>query len=109
MLRASASAFGYEVDVRSVVDRSVSSGVPGGDELLDLVDAVMRGGDAAHERQAVVAALDEPSLFDAATVHGNFQMMNRVAEASGIPVSPQAVERHAGLIEMLGIGGFRTH
>lgn len=109
MLRASASEFGYDVDVRSVVDRSVGTGIPGGDELLDFVDAVLGGGDADAARAAVVDALDGPSLFDAATVHGNFQMMNRVAEASGIQIPPQAVERSGDVIELLGIGSFQKH
>lgn len=109
MLRASASAFGYELDVRSVVDRSVPTGVPGGDALLDFVDAVFGVGDGDTARQAVIDALDGPSLFDAATVLGNFQMMNRVAEGSGIPVAPQAVERSAEMIEFLGIGRFLKH
>lgn len=109
MLRASASTFGYDLDVRSVVDRSVPTGVPGGNSLLDFVDAVVGDGDADTARQAVIETLDGPSLFDAATVLGNFQMMNRVAECSGIPVAPQAIERSAEMIELLGIGHFRKH
>ena len=106
MLRASASAFEYDLDVRSVADPSVPTGIPGGNELLRFVDAVMLGGDADAARGAVVDALDGPSLFDAATVMGNFEMMNRVAEGSGIPIAQQAIDRNAETIETLGIGHF---
>jgi hypothetical protein len=106
MLRASASAFGYDLDLRSVADPSIPTGIPGGNELLRFVDAVLGGGDADAARTAVVDALDGPSLFDAATVLGNFEMMNRVAEGSGIPIPRQSIDRNAETIEMLGIGRF---
>ena len=104
MLRASAVAFGYDLDLRAVADPSIPTGVPAGSELLEFVDAVFGHGDAPAARQAVIHALDGPSLFDAATVLGNFEMMNRAAEASGIPVAPQAIDRSADVIETLGIG-----
>ena len=107
MLRASADRFGYDLDERVIADPSLPVGIPGGTELLRLVDAVLLDREAATARADVVEALDEASLVDAAAVLGNFEMMNRVAEASGIPVSQQAVDRNAGLVEALGIGGFR--
>ena len=109
MLRASASAFGYDLDVSAIADPTIPVGVPGGSELLLFVDAVKTGGDADAARSAVLEALDGPSLFDAATVLGNFEMMNRVAEASGIPVAQQSVDRNAELIERLGISHFQKH
>jgi hypothetical protein len=68
----------------------------------------MEGSDelADRARVRVVEALGEASLFDAATVYGNFSMMNRVAEATGIPISPLAIERQRDMVEMLGLDRF---
>ncbi len=111
MLRASASAFDYELTIDAVIDPSIPSGVPGGNELLRFVDAVLGVGDrsADEARADLTDALDEHSLLDAATVFGNFEMMNRVAEASGIPIPQQGIDRNAELIEQLGIDSFRKH
>jgi hypothetical protein len=109
MLRASAGAFGYDLDLRSLADPSIPTGIPGGNELLLFVDAVLLGGDTDAARQAVVDALDGPSLVDAASVLGNFEMMNRVAEGSGIPIAQQVIDRNTELIETLGIGHFVKH
>jgi hypothetical protein len=106
MLRASAVAFGYDLDLRAVADPSIPTGIPGGNELLHFVDAVLLAGDADAARLDVIDVLDAPSLFDAAAVFGNFEMMNRVAEGSGIPIAKQSIDRNAELIEMLDIGHF---
>ena len=107
-LRASAQAFEYPVDIRAIRDPSVAVGVPGGGELIAFVDAVMEGSDelADRARERLVDALGEASLFDAATVYGNFAMMNRVAEATGIPISPVAIERERDMVEMLELDRF---
>ena len=111
MLRASASAFEYDLNIDAVVDPSQPTGIPGGTEILQFVDAVLEVGDrsADEARADLVEALDEPSLLDAASVFGNFEMMNRVAEASGIPIAQQSIDRNADLIEQLGISSFLKH
>ncbi len=110
-LRASASAFEYPLDIRAIADPSVAIGVPGGDALIGFVDAVMGvSGESPHAaRERVIDELDGASLFDAATVHGNFEMMNRVAEVSGIPIPRQSIDRNRDVIERLDIGGFIKH
>ncbi len=87
------------------MDDSVDIGVRGGGELILLVDAFASGTDSDKEsaRQAVIDALDPESFFDSATVFGNFEMMNRVAEGTGIPVPSQAVEREAEMMKALGL------
>lgn len=104
MLRESASAFAYDLDLAAVADPSIPIGIPGGTELMAFVDAVIGGGDVSRAHAAVLDALGPEALFDAAAVIGNFQMMNRVAEVSGITVPPQAIDREAGTIEVLGLG-----
>ena len=107
-LRASASAFEYPLDIRAIADPSVAIGVPGGDALIGFVDAVMgvSGESPQAARERVIDELDGASLFDAATVHGNFEMMNRVAEATGIPIPQQSIDRERETVEALGLDRF---
>lgn len=111
MLRESSIAFGYALDIRAIADDSYESGVPGGDVLLPFVDSVMAGSDEDRRaaRAAIVDALGTESLVDAAAVHGNFQMMNRVAEGTGIPTPGASIQREWEMIEALGLNGFHKH
>lgn len=108
MLSSSAIAYGYDLDVAAIGDPSVPIGIPGGQELLFFVDAVMTGtpNDLEGAQSAIINVLGPESLVDAAAVLGNFEMMNRVAEGSGIPVSVQAIERLSDTIEKLGLNSF---
>lgn len=107
-LRESARAFEYDLDIRGIADPDIDTGVPGGRELIGFVDAVMgiSGEDPDQARRRVIGTLDEPSLFDAATVYGNFEMMNRVAEATGIPVPAARMEQERETVETLGLDRF---
>jgi hypothetical protein len=106
MLRASVEQLGTEVDLRAVTDRSVDPLLPGGAALLDLVDASLGDGDLAAARAEVLAELGGAALVDAAAVHGNFEMMNRIADGTGIPVGKGGRVRNAELIETLGLHRF---
>lgn len=108
MLSSSAIAFGYELNVAALHDPDLPSGIPGGSQLLTLVDTVICGDLVGLENAqiAVIDKLNAESLVDAAGVFGNFEMMNRVAEGSGIPIAPQAVERMSAVVDALGIGDF---
>ena len=108
MLSSSAIAYGYDLDVAAISDPSVPIGIPGGQELLFFVDAVMTEtpNDLEGAQSAIINVLGPESLVDAAAVLGNFEMMNRVAEGSGIPVSVQAIERLSDTIEKLGLNSF---
>lgn len=107
-LRASAQAFDYPLDIRAIADPSIEIGVPGGAALISFVDAVMgvSGESPDDARQRVLDELDGPSLFDASTVYGNFEMMNRVAEATGIPIPQQSIDRERETVEALGLDRF---
>ena len=111
MLRESSIAFDYNLDIRAIADDSFDSGVSGGDVILPFVDAVMTGSDSDQQaaRQAISDALGAESLVDAAAVHANFQMMNRVAEGTGIPVPGAGIEREAHIVEILGLDSFYKH
>lgn len=88
-----------------MADPSLDVGVPGGLSLIGLVDAYLLGDDGDREpaRKRLTDELGDEGLVDAAAVFGNFEMMNRVAEGTGISVPPQAVEREAEMMRNLGL------
>ena len=110
MLRESAKAFEYELEMEAIRDPSIDIGVPGGNLLLRLVDAVLTNSEPLVQvHDAIIEELGPESLVDAATVFGNFEMMNRVADASGIPIPAAGIEREKSLVELLDLSGFLRH
>jgi hypothetical protein len=57
--------------------------------------------DLTDAQAAIIDILGPESLVDAASVFGNFQMMNRVAEGSGIAIPQQAIDREAEVVTKL--------
>jgi hypothetical protein len=108
MLSSSATAYSYDLNVAAIRDPSLPTGVPGGTELLRFVDAIITRSpdDVVVAQESIIEVLDPESLVDAASVFGNFEMMNRVAEGSGIQVPPQAVERMKDTMDELGMVTF---
>jgi len=109
MLRASIEAIGAEVDVRAIADPSVDSLVDGGALLLGFVDAVSAGeqrvrGTAAA---ALAAGLGDAALVDAAGAIGTFAMMNRIADATGMPVGKGSLLRSEEFRALTGVDRFR--
>jgi len=110
MLRESTKALEYDLNMKAVRDPAIPSGVPGGNLLLRLVDAVMVQAEPLEDLQTeIVAELGSAALVDAAAVFGNFEMMNRVADATGIPVPAPAIERERTLVELLELESFLRH
>jgi hypothetical protein len=105
MLSSSAIAYDYDLNLASIGNPSLPTGVPGGTELLRFVDAIIANdpGGVAVTQTEIVDVLGPESLVDAASVFGNFEMMNRVAEGTGIAVPPQAIERMKDTIDELGM------
>ncbi len=108
MLGSSALAYDYDLTIAAIGDPTIPIGMPGGNELLHFVDAIVSGSsdDISQAQVAIIEILGPEALVDAAGVFGNFEMMNRVAEGSGIPVSQQAIERMEDTINALGLSGF---
>lgn len=104
MLSWSAEHLGYDLDLRSIGDPSLACGVPGGNALLRLVDAAMAGPEDLERAQAAVRSeLGDGGLAHAAGVFGNFQMMNRIAEGTGIPIPKQRIDASRAEIEAVGL------
>ncbi|HSR15333.1 MAG TPA: hypothetical protein VLL51_06245 [Gemmatimonadales bacterium] len=106
MLSWSAEATETTVDLRAVTDPGVDPLRPGGRELLAYTDAVLAGGGRAAAATAVEERLGRNGLVAAAGVIGNFQMMNRIADGTGMPLGPGSRRRLAGIIETLGLDRF---
>lgn len=109
MLRGSAIAFGYDLNVAAIKDPRLDAGVPGSRAILNFVDAIYSGVGAGAARISVKQELGPEAVVDACGVYGNFEMMNRVAEETGIPIPGAAVERQADLIETLGLNRMLKH
>jgi hypothetical protein len=103
MLRESSSAYGYDFDMAAIADRTLDAGIPGNRAILDLVDSVFTGVGMPDARQTMIDELGPEAFVDACAVYGNFSMMNRVAEGTGIPVPSAAVEREASIVEALDL------
>lgn len=80
---------GTVVDLRAVNgDVASDAGVAHGARLIAFTEAVMRGDDAAlaRERAAVRAVLSPASFVDAAAIIAAFNVVDRIADATGIPL-----------------------
>ena len=111
MLSWSAETLGIAWNPRSITDPTVDPLLTGGRELVAFVDAA-HGGDEealATAREAVREVLDDEATVDAAGVIGNFNQMNRLADATGIPVGPGSMRRSEPLREATGIARFHAH
>jgi len=107
MLRASTEVTSTPLDPRSITDRSVDPLLPDGSILLDFVDAALIGDDSERSatRSAVLAVVGPTGLVDAAGVIANFEMMNRIADATGMPVGKGTLKRTAEWRDLIGING----
>jgi hypothetical protein len=111
MLGSSAKQMGIPWEPRSITDPAVDPVLPGGRELIAFVDAA-HGDDAAAlhtSRAALQTTLGDEATIDAAGVIGNFNQMNRLADATGIPVTQQRMEQTAELRAACGIERFFAH
>jgi hypothetical protein len=111
MLRESALAYGYDIDLRAIADTTIALGVPGGNTLLRFVDAIMDTSTVTpfDARCTVIDELGPEALVDAAAVFGNFAMMNRIAEGTGILLAKQMETREQDLIATLDLERLKNH
>lgn len=92
MLRASAITTGLTFDLRGLVDPDVSLGIPASRPLVEFTDALIAGTGVAHARRRLVNAVGKEGAARAALVAANFEMMNRIVDATGVPVPPRMAE-----------------
>ncbi len=83
-------------------------GIAHGNLLVDFAEAVL-GSDDKHlvrARMRLTEALGTDALVDAAAVVANFNAIDRIADATGIPIDAERVELTADLRAELGINAF---
>ncbi len=100
MLRASAEHTGRPVDLRAVGDPGTDALVGGGLELVAFVDALVgRSRSLDQARTEAAAALGPDGASAIARTVGNFEMMNRLLDATGVavPVSMGEIAPDLGL------------
>ena len=104
MLSWSSNAAGDSVDLTSIGSGGALP-VDHADELWRFAsECAGRDDDAlAAARAALVEAVDEPFMVDAAAVAANFEMMTRLADATGAAMPAEVLEQRSGAIGALGV------
>ena len=84
------------------------TGVESGALLIEFAEAVLDRDNSRLEvaRRAIVAAIGEDGLVDAAGVVGLFCGVDRVADATGTPLEDEKAEKTADLRAKIGIDAF---
>jgi hypothetical protein len=101
---------GRKLDLRTVAGAEGDGGVPHGAELAAFAAAAL-GRDAgalARARSELAARVGPAGVVDAAAVVANFEMMDRIADATGIPLDAPIVAATSELRRALGIDGFAS-
>jgi len=108
LLRASGRTYDKTYDLAAVTGIREGESVPSGDLLVAFAEAVLGDDDAAlaRARGALIAALGPPVLVDAAAVVGLFNAIDRVADATGIPLEPEKAAASADFRAPLGLDLF---
>jgi hypothetical protein len=109
MLRVSSQITGTGVDV-AVVDGAgdADSGIEHGAALLAFTDAVMRGESAIAERARLRAALSPEGFIDVAALIGSFNVVDRIADATGIPLDPEMTAMSGEVRDRLKLSRFAS-
>jgi hypothetical protein len=100
----------YDLHALTAGQTAAPVGVPHERELVALAEAVVRGGDTelADARRAALAALGEEGFVAASAVAANFERMDRIADATGIPLDAPLDAISVGLRAELGLDAFAS-
>ncbi len=101
---------GREIDLKGVNEGEGAGdgGIPHGDRLLAFTDAVMRGSDADidRERAALRAVVSDAEYIDAVATIGAFNVVDRIADSTGIPLDETLEAVSQGVRDELGLARF---
>lgn len=108
MLRGSSEAKGENYDLNLLTGRGGDGNIPHGALLVQFAEAVLGGDDAllGAVRAELRAKMGDPALVDAAAIAATFNAIDRVADATGIPIEDNKAESTADLRAALGIDAF---
>ncbi len=109
MLRESARTTNTQIDLNAVTDDNAGDGgIPYGSMLKAFAEAVL-GDDEARlndARRRVREALGDSGFIDASAVIANYSALDRVADATGIPLEAAKEANTVELRAELGINDF---
>ena len=97
------------MDLRAVIgEANGDAGVEHGARLVAFADAVMGNDDdtLARERRALRAVVDAEAFVDACALVAAFNVVDRVADATGIPLDPMLYAGSGDVREELGLARF---
>ena len=109
MLRESAKATNTEIDLKALtIDGLGDSGVANGGLLADFTEAVLGNSESrlVIARQRLGSKLGDGGLVDASAGIANYNALDRVADATGIPLEAAKEANTAELRAVLGINDF---
>jgi hypothetical protein len=109
LLRESSRHSGEDIDFNAVLGQTDGDvGIPHADLLVEFAEAVLGDDDARLEtaRRAIVDAMGASALVDASGITATFNAIDRVADATGIPLEDDKAEDTSELREDLGINVF---
>ncbi len=109
LLRASGKHTGDNYDLSAVLGESgEDSGILHADALIRLAETAIGYDDAATAaaREAAVERMGEAALVDAVAIAANFNAIDRVADAIGIPLEEEKAAISADFRSELGIDNF---
>ncbi len=97
-----------EIDLQAAVNASTDNGVPHGALLNTFAEAVLGTDETQLDsaRNALVDALGPAALVDAAAVIAAFMQMDRMADATGVPLDDFVVEATNDFREDIGLHAF---
>ena len=109
MLRESATATNTQIDLKAVTnDDAGDGGIPHGGMLKAFAEAVLEDDEARlnDARRRVREVLGDAGLVDASAVIANYSALDRVADATGIPLEAAKEANTVELRTELGINDF---
>jgi len=109
LLGASSQIAGQQVELERITDKTTGdAGVAHGAALIEFADAVLGDDDQrlAGSRAALLKLVGADALVDTAAVIAAFSTVDRVADATGIPLDPEMKDSTASMRAALGIDDF---
>lgn len=108
MLRESSTAKGEAYDLNLLTGAKGDGNIPHGALLVSYAEAVLGNDDRrlADVHAAVRAHMGDAALVDAAAIVATFNAIDRVADATGIPIEDGKAASTADVRATLGINAF---